>query len=87
MYSACQNRGTAWELMNTAVKPYPSCRYGHACVDAAIALIPDAAAGCSLADSITAESLEDFVAAAASDLPLLSDNWTRPSRSRCGYLR
>ena len=24
--------------METAVKPYPSCRYGHACVDAALAL-------------------------------------------------
>jgi 2-methylcitrate dehydratase PrpD len=35
---ALQDLGTAWELMNTAVKPYPSCRYGHACVDAAIAL-------------------------------------------------
>lgn len=30
--------GEEWELMNTAVKPYPSCRYGHACVDAALAL-------------------------------------------------
>ena len=35
---ALQELGTAWELMNTAVKPYPSCRYGHACIDAAIAL-------------------------------------------------
>jgi 2-methylcitrate dehydratase PrpD len=35
---ALRDLGTAWELMNTAVKPYPSCRYGHACVDAAIAL-------------------------------------------------
>ena len=35
---ALQDLGTAWELMNTAVKPYPSCRYGHACIDAAIAL-------------------------------------------------
>lgn len=30
--------GAEWELMNTAVKPYPSCRYGHAAVDAALAL-------------------------------------------------
>ncbi|MCC7281802.1 MAG: MmgE/PrpD family protein [Acetobacteraceae bacterium] len=35
---ALQQLGTAWELMNTAVKPYPSCRYGHAAIDAAIAL-------------------------------------------------
>jgi 2-methylcitrate dehydratase PrpD len=35
---ALQGLGTQFELMNTAVKPYPSCRYGHACVDAAIAL-------------------------------------------------
>jgi 2-methylcitrate dehydratase PrpD len=33
-----QDLGKAWELMQTAVKPYPSCRYGHASVDAALAL-------------------------------------------------
>jgi 2-methylcitrate dehydratase PrpD len=33
-----QDLGLEWELMATAVKPYPSCRYGHACVDAALAL-------------------------------------------------
>ena len=27
-----------FELMQTAVKPYPSCRYGHAGIDAALAL-------------------------------------------------
>ncbi len=35
---ALQGLGEMYELMNTAVKPYPSCRYGHAGVDAAIAL-------------------------------------------------
>jgi 2-methylcitrate dehydratase PrpD len=35
---AVQHLGEAWELMNTAVKPYPSCRYGHAGIDAALAL-------------------------------------------------
>ncbi len=35
---ALQGLGTQYELMETAVKPYPSCRYGHACVDAALAL-------------------------------------------------
>lgn len=35
---ATEQLGTVWELMNTAVKPYPSCRYGHAAIDAAIAL-------------------------------------------------
>lgn len=30
--------GRTFELMATAVKPYPSCRYGHAGIDAAIAL-------------------------------------------------
>lgn len=35
---ALENLGTVWELMHTAVKPYPSCRYGHAAIDAAIAL-------------------------------------------------
>jgi 2-methylcitrate dehydratase PrpD len=35
---AVQDLGVVWELMNTAVKPYPSCRYGHAGIDAALAL-------------------------------------------------
>ncbi|MBW4049201.1 MAG: MmgE/PrpD family protein [Proteobacteria bacterium] len=33
-----QNLGTDWELMQMGVKPYPSCRWGHAGIDAAIAL-------------------------------------------------
>ena len=35
---AVQGLGTEFELMNTGVKPYPSCRYGHAGIDAALAL-------------------------------------------------
>jgi 2-methylcitrate dehydratase PrpD len=35
---ALQDLGRHFELMETAVKPYPSCRYGHANVDAALAL-------------------------------------------------
>ena len=35
---AAQDLGTVFELMHTAVKPYPSCRYGHAGIDAALAL-------------------------------------------------
>ena len=35
---AIQDLGTAYELMATGVKPYPSCRYGHAGIDAALAL-------------------------------------------------
>ncbi len=35
---AIQDLGSVWELMNTAVKPYPSCRYGHAGIDAALSL-------------------------------------------------
>ena len=35
---ATQDLGRVFELMNTAVKPYPSCRYGHAGIDAALAL-------------------------------------------------
>ncbi len=33
-----QALGREFELMATAVKPYPSCRYGHAGIDAALAL-------------------------------------------------
>jgi 2-methylcitrate dehydratase PrpD len=35
---AVQDLGREFELMATAVKPYPSCRYGHAGIDAALAL-------------------------------------------------
>jgi len=35
---AVQDLATVSELMKTAVKPYPSCRYGHAGIDAALAL-------------------------------------------------
>ena len=35
---AVQDLGRVFELMNTAVKPYPSCRFGHAGIDAALAL-------------------------------------------------
>jgi 2-methylcitrate dehydratase PrpD len=35
---AVQGLGKEFELMATAVKPYPSCRYGHAGIDAALAL-------------------------------------------------
>jgi 2-methylcitrate dehydratase PrpD len=35
---AVQGLGTTFELMRTAIKPYPSCRYGHAGIDAALAL-------------------------------------------------
>ena len=30
--------GDAYETMNIAVTPYPSCRYGHAAIDALIAI-------------------------------------------------
>lgn len=33
--------GQGFEIMRTAVKPYPSCRYGHAAIDAAIGLRAD----------------------------------------------
>ena len=35
---AVQDLGTVFELMATAIKPYPSCRYGHAGIDAVLAL-------------------------------------------------
>ena len=30
--------GSVWELMNTAIKPYPTCHLTHAAIDAALAL-------------------------------------------------
>ena len=33
-----QDLGSVFELMHTGIKPYPSCRYGHAGIDAVLAL-------------------------------------------------
>lgn len=30
--------GTVWELLETAIKPFPACHFTHACIDAALAL-------------------------------------------------
>lgn len=30
--------GQTWELMQTAIKPYPACHFTHGCIDAALAL-------------------------------------------------
>ena len=35
---AVRGLGVEWETLDIAVKPYPSCRYGHAAMDALIAL-------------------------------------------------
>jgi 2-methylcitrate dehydratase PrpD len=40
---AIHELGQTFELLNTAVKPYPSCRYGHPAIDAALALRNDLA--------------------------------------------
>lgn len=44
--AATAGLGTEWELLQTAIKPYPACHLTHGCIDAAIALsarLPDAA--------------------------------------------
>jgi 2-methylcitrate dehydratase PrpD len=33
--------GEAWEIMNTAIKPYPACHFTHGAIDAALALAED----------------------------------------------
>ncbi|GGE41810.1 2-methylcitrate dehydratase [Agaricicola taiwanensis] len=35
---AAKDLGQSWEVLNTAIKPYPACHFTHACVDAAIQL-------------------------------------------------
>ena len=45
--------GRRYEIMATGVKPYPSCRYGHAGIDAALAL--------RLEHELTAEQIESVV--------------------------
>ena len=38
---ASADLGTTWETMRLAVKPYPSCRYSHAAIDAIVALMKE----------------------------------------------
>jgi 2-methylcitrate dehydratase PrpD len=45
--------GEVFETMHTAVKPYPSCRYGHAAIDAAIALRAEHALRPEAIESVT----------------------------------
>ncbi|HRD78568.1 MAG TPA: MmgE/PrpD family protein [Hyphomicrobiaceae bacterium] len=37
---ATRGLGDTWELMATAIKPYPACHFTHACIDSALALRP-----------------------------------------------
>ncbi|MBX3578400.1 MAG: MmgE/PrpD family protein [Rhizobiaceae bacterium] len=55
---ATRGLGTEWELLNTAIKPYPACHLAHGCIDAAIAI--HAEEGFDPADIV---SVETFVAA------------------------
>lgn len=48
-----QDLGTVFELMQTAVKPYPSCRYGHAGIDAVLALRTELGLKAEEVESIT----------------------------------
>ena len=50
---AVQELGRGFELMRTGVKPYPSCRYGHAGIDAALALRAAHALRAGEIDSVT----------------------------------
>lgn len=48
-----QGLGDVWELMKTGVKPYPSCRYGHAGIDAILMLRTELALDPDEVESIT----------------------------------
>jgi 2-methylcitrate dehydratase PrpD len=50
---AVQDLGRVYELMATAVKPYPSCRYGHAGIDAVLSLRAEHQLKAEEVDSIT----------------------------------
>ena len=39
--AVCDGLGETWELMRTAVKPYPICHFNHAFADAALTLRPE----------------------------------------------
>lgn len=44
--------GTTWELLNTAVKPYPTCHFTHAFIDLVLALLDDSSASAADIDTI-----------------------------------
>jgi len=35
---ATKDLGQAWELLNTAIKPFPACHFTHACIDSALSI-------------------------------------------------
>lgn len=49
----CENLGTVFEALATGIKPYPSCRYGHAGIDAVLALRPELDTPPAAVDRIT----------------------------------
>ena len=49
---AVRGLGSEWETLDIAVKPYPSCRYGHAAMDALIALRRDHSLDAGRVDSV-----------------------------------
>ncbi|WP_366654755.1 MmgE/PrpD family protein [Fodinicurvata sp. EGI_FJ10296] len=51
---AADRLGSHWETAAIAVKPYPSCRYTHACVDAAQALMAENGLSVDDIESVTA---------------------------------
>ena len=50
---AIRDLGSVYELMATGVKPYPSCRWGHAGIDAALALRAELGLAASEIESVT----------------------------------
>lgn len=52
---ATQGLGQIWELMATAIKPYPACHFTHGCIDAAVALLKDGV------DPLRIKSIETLV--------------------------
>ena len=51
---AVEGLGSVWETLQIAVKPYPSCRYGHAAMDALIALRAEHALDAAAIEAIEA---------------------------------
>ncbi|CCW20020.1 MmgE/PrpD family protein [Sphingobium indicum BiD32] len=49
----CQDLGLVFETMATGIKPYPSCRYGHAGIDATLALRTQSGFDTSKIDRVT----------------------------------
>lgn len=76
--AATAGLGEEWELLQTAIKPYPACHLAHGCIDAAIALARSGKVRPQEIASVTALVAQEMV-------PTICEPLDRKRRPESGY--